>query len=247
MSKADIIRKIFFEEGGYGSIKNTLKDVQKIDPTIKYEDVKKWKEQNTERKTNLRGYNSFVANGPLDEVQMDLMFFSDLKDSEFPGGLLLVDIFTKFTTVVPIKSKQIPDVLQGIKEAIEYMGKPKTIYSDDEGALVSNIIQKYFKDNDIRHIVTRSHAAVAERQIRTIKHMIYTRIEKTDKRWIDVLPQVLVIYNYKNEHSVTGMTPAEAKKPANLMIVKLKLELNRKRNRKYPEIIKVKVYKEKNR
>ena len=57
-------------------------------------------------------------------------------------------------------------------------GKPQSIYSDDEGAFVSNIVQNYFKDNNIRHIVTRTHAPVAERTIRTIKKMIYDRLEK---------------------------------------------------------------------
>ena len=48
-------------------------------------------------------------------------------------------------------------------------GKPETIYSDIEGAFVSNEIQKYFRDNNVRHITTLSHAPVAERSIRTIK------------------------------------------------------------------------------
>lgn len=248
MDKNTIISNLFYDPSGFGSIKNILKEAKQVDPKITYQDVKQWKEQNIERKTNLRGFNSFIVSEPLEEFQIDLMFFSDLKDKEYPGGLLLVDIFTKFTTVQPIKSKQIPDVLEALKKAITYMGKPKTIYSDDEGAFVSNVIQKYFKDNDIRHIITRTHAPVAERQIRTIKDMIYKRIDKTDKRWVDVLPQALITYNYKNEHSTTGMTPAEAKKPGNLMTVKLKLELNRKRTRKYPEIKvgdKVKIYKKK--
>ena len=56
--------------------------------------------------------------------------------------------------------------------------KPKTVYSDNEGAFVSNEIQTYFKNNNIRHITTLSHAPVAERQIRTIKNMIYQRAAK---------------------------------------------------------------------
>ena len=48
-------------------------------------------------------------------------------------------------------------------------GKPETIYSDNEGAFVSNEIQDYFKNKGIRHITTLGHAPVAERSIRTIK------------------------------------------------------------------------------
>ena len=103
---------------------------------------------------------------------MDLAFFFDLNreqdDKTYMGILLMVDIFTKYTTAVLIKSKQIPDILEAIKEDVRKMGKkPETIYSDNEGAFVSNEIQKYFKDNNIRHITTLTHAPVAERQIRT--------------------------------------------------------------------------------
>jgi hypothetical protein len=48
-------------------------------------------------------------------------------------------------------------------------GKPEVVYSDDEGALNSKGIQAYFNQNNIQHIVSRGHAPVAERSIRTIR------------------------------------------------------------------------------
>ena len=249
MSKDDIISKVYFDPAGYGSINETLKDAKKYDNSITYEDVKKWKDKHTERKTNLRGQNSFIAHKAAEEYQMDLMFFTDLKDPEYAQGLLMVDIFTKYTVVVPVKTKQIPDVKIAIEEAIKKMGqKPITVYSDNEGAFVSNIIQAYFKDNNIRHITTLGHAPVAERQIRTIKHMIYQRVEKTKQKWHEVLYAVLLTYNNKLIHSTTKMTPNEAKKPENELTVKLNLELKRKNNRIYPNVNvgdMVKVYKKK--
>ena len=83
---------------------------------------------------------------------MALAFFFDLnreqdeKQNTYVGILLMVDIFAKYTTAVTIKTKQIPDILEAIKEDIKQMGgKPETMYTDNEGALVSNEIQKYFK------------------------------------------------------------------------------------------------------
>ena len=168
---------------------------------------------------------------------MDLMFCSDLKDPVCVGGLLMIDIFTKYTVVVTIKTKQIPDVAVAIQQAIHKMGaKPQTIYSDNEGAFVSNEIQKWFKDNDIRHLTTLSHAPVAERQIRTIKNMIYKRYEHDPKPWHELLYPVLLTYNNKLVHSVTKFTPADAMKPQNKFTIKLHLELNRKNTRIYPDI-----------
>ena len=58
----------------------------------------------------------------------------------------MVDIFTKYITVVPLLSKKEADVLAGIIEAIHNMGgKPKTIYSDDEGSLNGKLIQNTYK------------------------------------------------------------------------------------------------------
>ena len=51
------------------------------------------------------------------------------------------------------------------------------------------------QDNNIRHVTTLTHAPVAERQIRTIKSMIYQRVEKTNEKWHTVLGQVLLVYN----------------------------------------------------
>ena len=62
MSKDEIIERMYFDESGYSSIKETLKDAKALDPSITYDDIKKWKEQHIETKRQLKGYNSFIAN-----------------------------------------------------------------------------------------------------------------------------------------------------------------------------------------
>ena len=54
MSKNDIISKVYYDFGGYGSIKRTLTEAMEIDPTIKEQDVKDWKGKTLLRKTKLR-------------------------------------------------------------------------------------------------------------------------------------------------------------------------------------------------
>lgn len=106
----------------------------------------------------------------------------------------------------------------------------------------------YFKNDNIRHITTLGHAPVAERQIRTIKNMIYQRVEKTGQKWHEVLFAVLLTYNNKLIHSTTKMTPKDAMKPENQLNVKLNLELKRKNSRIYPNVNigdMVKVYRKK--
>ena len=155
----------------------------------------------------------------------------------------MVDIFSKFVSIIPMKANNAPSILEAMKEAIIKMGgKPQTLYTDDEGGLNTPLIQKYLKDQDIRHLVTRSHAAVAERTIRTVKAMIDKRLESAkhrenqNKRWVDVLYPVLLTYNQKNKHSATKMTPKEAMKPSNTLQVKANLEMQRKHTRIYPDV-----------
>ena len=252
--KNKIISKIYYDPAGYGSMQTTYEDAKKIDKSIKYQDVKNWFENNIERKTQLRGFNSYVASKPYQECQIDLMFCYDLKDPEYIGGLLLVDILTKFCQVIPIKAKTIQPVFDALTLGIQKMSNtthtiyPHSLYSDDEGALNSNEIQNYLSEHKIKHIVTRSHANVAERTIGTIKSMIYKRIGKTKTRWIDVLYPVLLTYNFKLKHSTIGMTPAEARKPENKFDVKMRLEMHRVHKRRYPDVHvgdKVKMYQKK--
>ena len=144
MNTDDVISKIYYDPAGFGSMQTTLNDAKKRDKTITIDDVRKWFSKNVARKNQLKGMNSFIAHKPAEEYQMDLFFMSDLKDPEYACGLLMVDIFTKYTVIIPSKSKQIHDVAVAIEEAIKKMGqKPITIYSDNEGAFISNEIQKY--------------------------------------------------------------------------------------------------------
>ena len=61
-------------------------------------------------------------------------------------------------------------------------GPPKIIYSDDEGGMNNKAIMAYLDEHHIRHIRTRSHAGKAERTIRTIKAMLYARIELRERK-----------------------------------------------------------------
>jgi hypothetical protein len=253
MDKNEIIKKVYYDPAGFGSVQATLKDAKAKNNTININDVKAWFKQNVERKTNLKGYNSFVVNEPFEEFQVDPCFFGDLKDKEFKGGLAIIDIFTKYATLIPTTDNKAPTFLEALKKGIQNMGgKPKTIYADSEGAWFNKEVKDYLEENGIKLIITLSHAHVVERLIRTLKSMIYKRIEAAEqndgevKRWIDVLYPVLLTYNRRMVHSATKLTPHDALKPSNKIAVKLNLELAAKHLRKYPEVKvgdKVRVYK----
>ena len=55
------------------------------------------------QKKQLKGYNSFIAPYPNYEYQLDLFFINDLPEQKIKIGLVLIDIFTKYAAVIPLK------------------------------------------------------------------------------------------------------------------------------------------------
>ena len=255
--KNKIISDIYFDRSGFGSIATTFKDAKAKDKSITLADVKAWFEKNLDRKRPMSGFNSFIAPYAYYEYQIDLFFITnnDLKNQKFRIGLVMIDIFSKFAVVVPIKSKQPPDLLAGIMEGINKMGKkPELVYSDEEGSLNSGVSKEYFDKEKIETHQTRTHPAFAERMIRTLKDMLFKRVEadenkgKDNIQWTDYIFEKMITYNNKMIHSATDLTPKEARKPENELKVKANIAMNATKTRKYPELgkgDKVKIFRKK--
>ena len=244
--KQQIIRDIYFDKAGYGSRKTTLEDAKKKEPTIKKEDVEQFFRKNVEIKAKPRGHNSFVAPHNNHTYQIDLFFmgYYDFdEEQKYRGGLVCIDVLSKYAVVIPIVSKNEPDVIEATKEALKRMGKkPKIIYSDDEKAIAGGDFKDYIEGENIELYRTRGHPAFAERFIRTYKDMLFKRVEADEKKgkqnidWTDYIFQIMITYNNKNIHSSTQMTPKEARLKRNEYAVKLNLELRALKNRTYPEL-----------
>ena len=248
MDKNEIIKKVYQDPAGFGGIQKTYKDAKEKDYKITLNDVKDWYNKNIDRKTQLKGYNSFINDKAYQEYEIDLAFIKVDKLTHII--LIMIDIFSKYVVAVEIESKETPDVIAGVMEGINKFGHiPKIIYADQEKALDSKLFEEYAKDNNIRVILTRTHAWTIERFIRTLRDKINKRLEHNkNKDFKQLLFEVILTYNNKDVHSATGMTPNEAKLDKNRLQVKLNLEMNRIATRRYPEISvgdNVKIYKKK--
>ena len=93
-----IIRQVYYNsENGFGSISDTFKQSKKTLNAITYERVKDFLERRKSRQTKgYRGFNSYVAREPLQEIQLDIGIFTESsKENEGWKYLLVaVDIFT---------------------------------------------------------------------------------------------------------------------------------------------------------
>jgi hypothetical protein len=61
LSIDEAISKAYYDEGGFGSINETLKDAKVYNPNVKYDDVKRWKEKNVLQKKQARGFNQLYC------------------------------------------------------------------------------------------------------------------------------------------------------------------------------------------
>jgi hypothetical protein len=106
-------------------------------------------------------------------------------------------------------------------------------------------VKDWCRANGIVSVITRQHAAVAERAIRMIKKRISDKLKKSDVEypdkglesiWTKHVQEAVDWYNNDNVQATTNMKPVEAEKPENEFDVKTNLEINAIHRRKYPLI-----------
>ena len=188
-----------------------------------------------------KGFNSFISPHALFEFEVDLIDLGTYIEEKggIRYGLVAIDNFTKFAWVQPMKEKNAKNLIEALDEIIYKMGHPKQIYTDIEGAMTNKeFISWIINTKKIKHITTATHAHTVERFNRTLKENIIKRLEADNKGrhlWTDELYYVLNKYN-NTEHSSISMSPNDAKKKSNEMVVLWNLWNNAKRNRQYPEI-----------
>ena len=149
-------------------------------------------------------------------------------------ALVVIDIFSKYADVKPMKENNSESVLSALKQAFKKMGFPMSIYSDNDGAFQS-VVKDFFESEGMEHIITQTHANVAERFIRTMKNMIHDRVRFNKAGWTSMLTSALNKYS-TTVHSSTKMSPKQARKDENNSSVRINLTLREKNKRKYPEI-----------
>ena len=178
--KDKIIRQIYYDsDSGFGSIAETHREAKKILNTITYNDVKDFLERQKSRQTKgYRGFNSYVADKPLAELQIDIADFtaSGALNDGFRYLFVAVDIFSKHCHAVAIKDKQPAESVRAMKEILKVIGVPEVLYHDNEGSWNSWDFIQLLNQNKIKQIITSTPPPFAERMIQTLKMMIHTRL-----------------------------------------------------------------------
>ena len=168
-----------------------------------------------------------------------------------------MDVFTKQVFVVPMRNKLATSWKDAMDKIVDKMGRPQFIMTDPDSSITSIEMDEWFRRNkDTKHIMTRRHAAFAERALRDFKLIVTKKIKTEVKPWPEYLNETLRRMNTKmqsadddeiHEHKATGFTPEDAAKPENWFEVHNSMEIQAKYRRKYPPLKvgdKVKVYRQ---
>ena len=129
--------------------------------------------------------------------------------------LLVIDIFSKYSWIIPLKNKQGVTVADALKKIFEerrpgklWVDKGKEFYNNN----VKGLVEIYSTENEEK-------SSIVERWIRTMKEKIWKYFtDNNTYTYIDVLPDLVEDYN-NTVHSSIKMTPVEASKKKNELTV----------------------------
>jgi hypothetical protein len=186
-----------------------------------------------------RVWNSYVSPEPRHQYAVDIADFQKIADEKdnYKYLLLCIDTFTKYGYGVPMRSKDANEVTLAMKEIFKKMGVCKPIFSDDEGAMSSRQFKQLLTENNVKHLVTLSHASHAEKLVQRIKNMLMIRIQGMNQSvsWVRLLSFVFDKYN-DTKHETIGMTPKQATMKKNEIEVLFNIATKAKYAKQYPPL-----------
>ena len=126
--------------------------------------------------------------------------------------LLVIDVFSKFIWIEPLKDKKAESVAQGFRNIYQkYSDFPSTITTDKGKEFHNRLIETFFKENNVHFYSSEGNtkAQFAERAIHTIKQMIARFMTANNTNTYEyVLADLVKSYNHTYKRSL-GMSPVD--------------------------------------
>ena len=128
--------------------------------------------------------------------------------------LCVIDIFSKYAWVIPLKDKKGISIVNAFQIIFKKSnGKPNKIWVDRGSEFYNSSFKKWLKGNDIEMYSTNNEgkSVIAERFIKTLKNKIYKYMRAISKTvYIDKLDDAVKKYN-NTYHTSIKMKALDAK------------------------------------
>lgn len=153
-----------------------------------------------------------ITNDINDLWQADLIDLQSIskKNSNYRYILAVIDTFSKFAWVYPLKQKSQGEISEAFKQLFKTNQIPKNLQTDLGTEFYNNQMKILLNKHKINHYSTFSvkKASIVERFIRTLKSMLYKQFSlKGNYRWVDsTLEDIVKLYN-STKHRTIGMAP----------------------------------------
>jgi hypothetical protein len=157
-----------------------------------------------------------TTSAPNVEWQIDLLDMSkyNRQNAGHHWILLVEDVFSRKAYAEAIKNKQPTSVLPALQNAVEKLGKPLAIISDN-GNEFEGVVNKWMEESNI----ARRRAAVGDHRVlgvidslsRFFKNALHRHFTHTQTtHYLNYLPTLVQSYNNTPHTSLNKMTPDEA-------------------------------------
>ena len=128
--------------------------------------------------------------------------------------LCVIDIFSKYVWVVPLKDKKSISIVKAFQIILKQSNrKPNKIWADKGSEFYNAYFKKRLQDNDFVMYSTHNEgkSVVVERFIKTLKNKIYKYMTSISKNvYIDKLDDIVDEYN-NTYHTTIKMKPIDVK------------------------------------
>ena len=167
--------------------------------------MRQWFLENKHTLKKKKAFNSYVAPEPLHEIQIDMLHYKckqpdrdvvagkeTRRDPDYradrplmrtvaadrpPYAVIAIDSFTKKMHIEPMTLNEGKDWREALDKIVAAIGKPKVMYSDPDSALGGDEMRGWFIRKNIRNVISKQHASIAERGIRYLKKRLDDKLE----------------------------------------------------------------------
>lgn len=127
--------------------------------------------------------------------------------------LVLVDGFTKFVNITPVKNTKSVTTVRVLKEHVSYFGVPTRLITDKGSSFTSKVFKDFITSSGIKHIVNAVATPRANGQVERFNRTILDALSASghggdDKSWDDHIPDIQVGIN-TTKHKTTQKSPSE--------------------------------------
>ena len=135
--------------------------------------------------------------------------------------LLVIDTFSKYGWIKPLKNKEGKTVAKAFKEIFKEGRRPKKLWTDKGREFYNKDVEDLRKLYNIKLYSTENEekSSIVERWIRTMKEKMWKYFtDNNTYTYMGVLPDLVEDYN-NTVHSSTKLTPIDASKEKNKLTV----------------------------